>query len=282
MEKHFGNIEYLYGNASVQMPNGIFRKLSEEIKNKRGSTNIQQVAFAYVYLAVVSILYKYAHFVDIDNGTYMQNSDIKELLGYNRITKSIDKIIKKGGVLDELGLTSTTKDYPIRFEEHPTETINEICLRDFVGISEMNANDYNYNSIQNIVKNRNYEVKEPLFLTTGYDNNDYGTLYSMENTHQIRLRELLCLLFDAETNNIDIMLYFFFKAKCKGFKENMRAIALYKIIFEVGIDKTAFYNHLNILKEKGYIAVVHKGWKMPTERGSGDMEANEYYFKGVD
>src|SRR5205085_6833882 len=105
MYEHFKNIEFLYGeDVSIQIPNGIFKKLSSNIKNRNGSTNIQQTSFAYAYIVMNAFLYKYAHFVDVDNGTYIQNADIKGLLGYNKVTKTIDYIIKKGGVLDMIGL----------------------------------------------------------------------------------------------------------------------------------------------------------------------------------
>lgn len=280
MEQHFKNIKRKHGNASVRLPNGIFRDLSETIKNKGGSTNVQQVAFAYVYLITIAFLYKYAHFVDTSNRTYIQNSDIKELLGYSRTTKSIDKIIKKNGVLDELGLTLSTKDYPVTFELLHSEKINNIPMREFTTIREIDVNTYNYNTFKEIVKNRNYEIKEPLFLTEEYYGSDYGTLYSIERTHQITIDEFLSMIFGNE-NCIDFLMYGYFKSKCKGYPNNMKQIALYKIISEVGMDKTTFYAHLNLLKEKGYIAVTHKDWSMTKRKKGEDGDANEYYFKGI-
>jgi hypothetical protein len=281
MKKHFEDIGYQDGNASVRLPNSIFRDLSTSIKNKSGSTNIQQVAFAYVYLVTTAFLYKYAHFVNIDNGTYIQNSDIKELLGYNRSTKTIDKVIKKNGILDELGLTTTTKDYPVRFVMNPEENVNGIPLREFITIDELNVNDINYTTIKGIVKNRNYEVKEPLFLTTGYEGSDYGTLYGIERTHEITLKEFMAFIFDEGLNNIDFLIYGFMKSRCKGYKDNMKAMAVYKIVLEIGIDRSTFYEHLESLKKKKYIKVNHKEWKMKGEKYR-DMEANEYFWLGVE
>lgn len=276
MKEHFEGIEYLYGKSGVRLPNGIFRDLSVSIKNKSGSTNIQQVAFAYVYLITASLLYKYAHFVDVDNSTYIQNSDIKELLGYNRTTKSIDKVIKKNGILDELGLTSTTKDYPVQFFTNKEEKINNIPLREFITIGGLD----NKSVIKDIVKNRNYEVKEPLFLTTGYGENDYGTLYSIERTHEITIREFITFVFDDEMNNIDFLIYGYLKSRCKGYVNDMKSMAVYKIIMEIGIDRSTFYEHLELLKKKKYIEVNHKEWRMKGEKYKR-MEANEYFWKGV-
>lgn len=279
MYEHFYNIQFLYGNANVQIPNRVFKDLVFALKGKGGKVNIQQVSFAYGYLIIVTFLYKYAHFVDLDNGTYIQNSDIKQILGYGKTTKTVDKIIKKGGVLDQLGLTKTTKDYPIRFELHPTETINDIPLREFTTIHELDPDDYYYTTIKKIVKNPNYEVKEPLFLIQEYEGVE-GTLYSFEDTHKITIKELIHFIYSQDLDNVDFLLYAYFKSKCYGFKDNMRSIPLSVIISELGISRDAFYTHLEKLKDKGYMKVVHKGWRMPNQKYEY-MDANDYYFVGV-
>src|SRR6185437_11372928 len=151
MYNHFKNIENMYGKAYVQIPNGIFRDLSRNIKS-RNQTNIKQASFEYAYLVTIAFLYKYAHFVDVDNGTYIQNKDIKQLLGYGKTTKTIDKIIKKNGILEQIGLIKTTKDYPISVE-YTDEKINDINMREFVTISMLGTDNINYNMVKEIVKN---------------------------------------------------------------------------------------------------------------------------------
>jgi hypothetical protein len=280
MINHFESIGVTYGDVGVRLPNGVFRSLSDSIKSRGGNTNIQQVAFAYTYLVTISFLYKYTCFVDTDSGVYVQSGDIKELLGYSRITKSIDKVIKKGGILDSVGLTSTTKDYPVRFITNPHETLNGIPIREFITIGELDDNDILYSAIKSVVKNRNYEIKEPLFLTSEYSENIYGTLYGTERTHEIKLKEFLAFLADDELSNIDFLIYGYIKSRCKGYVGNKKSIAVYKIISEIGIDRSTFYNHIELLKKKKYISVNHKDWKM---KGKGYMEmlANEYIWLGL-
>lgn len=280
MINHFEGIKNQDNKSSIRLPNNIFRVLSKNIKNKNGSTNIQQVAFAYSYLISVGFLYKYAYYVDIDKGSYIQNSDIKELLGYSRGTKTIDRVIKKNGILDEIGLTTTTKEYPVRFIIDAEEQINKIPLREFVLIGDLNPDDVNYNVFKSIVKNRNYEIKEPLFLTTGCEKNDYGTLYSIERTHKITINEFMTFLIDDNLENIDLLIYGFLKSRCKGRMGNMISMPIYKIVSEIGIDKSSFYDHLSILKKKNYIKVNHKEWKRKGEHYK-KMEANEYIWIGV-
>ena len=270
MYEHFNNIRNLYGKAYVQMPNGIFNDLAKI------NQNIQQISFCFSYLVTIAFLYKYAHFVDLDNGTYVQNSDIKQILGYNKTTKTIDKFIKKNGVLEELGLIATTKDYPVEVE-YTEEKVNNINMREFKTISMLNADNIHYNMIKGIVKNRNYEIREPLFFFEY--NDDIGTLYNYENTFEITLDEFMMFVYEESLDNTDFFLYCYLKSKCYGLKYNMKQMALVNIINDLCIGKDAFYGHLNKLKEKGFVEVNHKGWR--TGEAESEIEANDYYFKGI-
>lgn len=271
MYEHFKNIENLYGEkAYVQIPNGVFRNLSQAIE-----TNISQISFAYVYLVTIAFMYKYAHYVDVDNGTYIQNNDIKQILGYGKTTKTIDKVIKKDGILEHLGLIASTKNYPVEVK-YTKEKINSVSMREFVTIEMLNTNYPNYNIIKNIVKNRNYEIKEPVFLFE-YDG-DTGSLYNYNNTHRITIKEFLTFIYNQELNNIDFMLYAFFKYKCYGLKDNTKSLSLFKITSESGIGADSFYRHLNTLKKHGYVNVLHKSWSAVSNEKN---EANEYCFNVI-
>lgn len=275
MIEHFKNIEHLYGDdAYVQIPNGIFRDLSSTIKNKSGSTNIQQTSFAYAYLVCIAILYKYAHFIDIDNGTYIQNADIKQILGYSKSTKSIDYIIKRDGVLESLGLVETTREYPISVG-YIDDKINGVKVRDFTTINMIDSSSTEYYVIKSIVKNRNYEIREPKFLFEY--NGEIGTLYDYSNTHRITIKEFINIVYSDDIDNIGFILYAYIKSKCFNLENNTKKIPLLKIVNEVGIGRDAFYNHLNKIKDLKLVDVSHKGWVMDSDKA----EVNEYRFLGM-
>lgn len=281
MIAHFKNIEYLYRKASVQLPNGIFKELSTAIRSSTDTTNANQVSFAYAYLVATAFLYKYAQFVDTDHGTYIQNSNLKELLGYGKSTKSIDRILKKDGVLDELGLTATTREYPVRFYIDPSEEIGGFPSWNFVMRNELLEDDILLPRYKEIVKNRNYEIKEPLFLTTGYKDNDYGTLYSLERTHEITIHEFLTFFEGDAFNNIDFLAYSYLKARCKGYRYQTKALSLTRICGELGMEASTFLLHLKKLEERKFIIVKHGKWRMPQKDRFIRMESNEYRWKGV-
>ncbi|UGO46299.1 transcriptional regulator [Bacillus phage vB_BanS_Chewbecca] len=275
MIDNFNNIQKLYGNVSVQIPNWIFRSLSESTKGKVQRTNVKQSSFAYAYVVTIAFLYKYAHFVDLENGTYIQNKDIKQILGYDPSTKTIDKVIKKDGILDSIGLTSTTKKYPVTFE-YTAEEINGFPIREFTTIDMLTVDDVNYSKYKEIVKNRNYTVKEPTFF---FDNQgDVGTLYNYNNTHTITLQEFIEFVYNEDLDNVDFFLYGFFKSKCYGLNKNERGISQAIIISEIGLSTETFHNHIKVLEKKRYLSVERKKWRVDC----GDvLEPNVYTFKGV-
>lgn len=251
--------------------------LSDTIKGKNNKSNVQQIAFAYSYIVAVSFLYKYTHFVDLNNETYVQNADIKEILGYNRNTKTIDKVIKKDGILDLMGITRTTKNYPIYHIDDLSNSINGIPIRELTYIEDIEKDDGIRMILKDIVRNRNYEIKEPLFMSEAFGNRDYSTIYSYESTHKITLDEFIDIIFDEETNNVDFLLYCYFKCKCKGFKKDTRMISLNTITRDTGMDSSTFYRHISILKERKYIDVEHKGW----QTDFNTVESNDYCWKGI-
>lgn len=275
MIAHFKNIQYLYGDdAYIQMPNDIFKNLSRNIKNRSGSTNIRQSSFAYVYLVCIGFLYKYAQFVDLNNGTYIQNTDIKQILGYSKSTKSIDHIIKKNGVLENIGLIKTTKNYPVSVI-YGEDEYNNLKIREFITINNIDKDSTIYNKVKSIVKNRNYEIKEPTYMFEY--NGNIGTLYDYSNTHKITINEFIKLVYDERFDNIDFMLYFFFKSRCYNLnKSNTKSISLIQIINEIGMGKDAFYAHLKIMKDNSILSVIHKEWV-----NGGKGESNEYSFIGI-
>jgi len=274
MIENFNNIQKLYGDASVQIPNHIFKTLSQ-IVDKQGRSNVKQVSFAYAYIVTIAFLYKYTHYVDLETDTYIQNKDIKQILGYDATTKTIDKVIKKEGILDNLGLTTTTKEYPVTFE-YTEEEINEYPIREFITINMLDVDDINYSRYKDIVKNRNYTVKIPNFF---FENEgDVGTLYNYNNTHKITLKEYMKFIYEEDLDNVDLYLYAFFKYKCLGLQGNARGLSQSILIAETGIAKDTFQKHVRNLEKHKWLSVQRRKWRVNLDEGG---EPNIYRFKSV-
>ena len=278
MIEHFKKIEFLYGsNCSIYIPNEVFKDLTTVLKSIKGG-NIKELSFSYAYLVTVGFLYRYANYVDVDEGTYIQNRNIKELLGYSHTTKTVDKIIKKNGILDMMGLTDTIKNYPVFFNLEEGE-INKCNIVEFTTIDELDDKD----KYKSIVKNRNFEVKDPTYITSGYKDREYGTLYDTQNTHRVTIGEFIKFIEDEKLNNTDFLLYCYFKSKCKGFKKNKRELSLSIILSDIDISQESFYRYLKNLKDMKFIKVKHRGGWVVLENNDESVKcrANEYTFLGI-
>ena len=105
--------------------------------------------FAFSYYWLVSYLWKYSKY----GYREINNQDIKRILGVSPVEKRMDYITKKKGVLDSIGLTETTRNFPIN------TTITE---QD--GIVVTTLSDVDDEIAQDFLKNYNsrYECKKPL------------------------------------------------------------------------------------------------------------------------
>lgn len=269
------SIKQLYGNAYIQVPNDIFKKISHSIGNE--NTDVRQISFAYSYVLVVSFLYKYTKYIDVDSNTYVQNSDIKELLGYSKKTKTIDYIIKKNGLLDLIGLTETTKIIPLSSYYEDSE-ISNIKIKKFLFNNSIEKNDY-YNDYKNIVKNRNYEIKKPLFFFN--NNGDIGTLYDYSNTHKITIDELLYFLNSPKLDVTDLTIYSFIKSKCNNLNKNSYCISLSETKKDLLISNDTFYRKIKILKDLSLINVNRNRSYYKIENNDDYHEPNTYSFLGL-
>lgn len=266
----FISINELEGdNAHVQIPNSIFSEIERGIFEYKGKKDVRQVAFAYTYILSVAILYKYCKFVDVDNDTYTQKSDMKKFLGYSKTTKTVDYLIKKGGMLENIGILETSKDIPIYYNSKFRK--DDIGDYDFMMMSEVDDDDKEL--ISKIVKNRNYEIQKPIFLFC--NDGDLGTLYDYSNTHRVEVRELVEMInkgFDV----VDMLIYFYIKSRCKINVTSRRRLSLSIIFSDIGIGNNAFYSRIDKLQKLGIIKVDHKGWS-----NTGTGESNDYKFIGM-
>lgn len=264
VKEHIDQLIFTFGEeAYVQVPNTIFKDLTNVISVTKN--NISHCGFSYCYLVLNALLYKYAFFVDVDSMRYMQKKDFKQALGYRETTKSIDPIIKKGGLLDNSGLTATISNYP-SITYMNDEKLGRNNMREYIGINELS--DVRLKDIHNkIVRNKNFTVKEPLFLFERDD--DLGTLYDYRNTHKIKASEIRYLLGSENLDNVDFYIYSYIKSQCGS--NEYSELAVTKIVNEIGISRHCFYKHLASIEDK-MVKVERGGWSDISYR----MEINKY------
>jgi len=93
--------------SKIFMPNEIFGDLQKNIDNP------SHIAFAYSYIYFVTWAYRYAKYGTVNE--LIDQKFIKKILGYNPTYKNLDYLIKKDGILEQIGYIRTEKDFPIAY-----------------------------------------------------------------------------------------------------------------------------------------------------------------------
>lgn len=238
------------------MPNEIFEDL-------KVSVNANNIPLAYSYYYLISYLYRYAKY---DHHLYT-SSDIKEILGYNpksgygSKSSPMNDLLKKDGILDQIGYTRTEKDFPVYAEYK-------------------NANDeglvFNYYSEpdfregfkrRNINVGKRYTVKFPVkaFYRTQEDEEDNyenGTFFEIENTHQIPVEVFMFCMSNKELGVKGFYTYCYLQYRnnyCKYYakKHNLvhrgYDVSLDKLQKELGMTKSTLKRTLDPLKKYNLI-----------------------------
>lgn len=199
-------IEYMHrqDNYTIYTPNEIFEEL------KRSNIKPVHLPFAYSYYFLVSYLYKMCAYDEITPS----QKEIKEWLGFSGNNKTIDYIIKKGGILDQLLYTQTTTDYPVSYHKDEYDDIEFDTVQ--------NEDDY----MKELYRSRHsarYIIKYPVKCFSRYPVDDLncldGTFYQMFDTHRTELATIQFMLSHSELGITGFYIYQFLLYKCDKFPE---------------------------------------------------------------
>lgn len=264
--------DYKGYESNIYMPNEIFDELKGNIKNT------PHVAFAYSYVYLITWLYRYVkHTNGID---VISNSTIKEILGYNSNTRTINYLIKKNGLLDQMGYTSTERDFPVQvaFEDGALE---------FLLVSELDDKSnpkYCYEfSTEKVVRDDiplNFTIKKPVkAFEREVDENGCieveGTFYDIENTHCIPFEIFMYCMSNEDIGCTGFYLYAYLKHKNDLF-ENGYDVSLESLTFETGIAERTLDKYLGMLKSYKMIDFRHNQEFFAMGLKKEDRKANTY------
>jgi hypothetical protein len=180
-------LQYYEKESKVFMPNEIFIDLKGAVYNS------PHLAFAYSYTYLVTWLYRYAKHMSKDG--LIDNGKLKEILGYNAITKGLDYLTKKNGLLDQLGCTETVKDFPTlwTFEDGDLEF-------------EMYSENKEMLTTWNLPGK--YSIKYPVKAFHRYDEDVLdGTFYEIASTHCIPFEVFMFCMSNNLIGTIGFYLY---------------------------------------------------------------------------
>lgn len=228
-------------NNDIFMPNEIFNDLKNVLSNS------SHLAFAYSYYYLISWLYRYAIY---GNDIYTTDT-IKEILGYYKNNKTVNYIIKKNGLLDNMGYTQLQSDYPVfwTFED------NELS---FTMLSEY---DIETQKLLKSKASRNYKIKVPLKgiyrteedINEGYES---GTFYEIDNTHHIPFDVFLFCVSNENIGVIGFYLWSYLKMK-NQIHSSGYDVSIDYLAKETGVKRSSTVKYLNVLKSHRMIICLH-------------------------
>ncbi|MCC3645831.1 hypothetical protein JGK52_03915 [Cytobacillus oceanisediminis] len=258
-------LQYNEKEFKIFIANEVFEDLKGAIKNS------PHLAFAYSYLFIITWLYRYAKHMSRDG--LIDNGKIKEILGYNSMTKGLDYIIKKNGLLDKLGYTITSKDFPIAW------TFNQFEGLEFLMYSEQKE------LLEVWELPRKYSIKYPVkaferTLDEAGNIEQEGTFFEVENTHMIPFEVFMYCMDNKDIGTIGFYLYSYIK-RMNDFYADGWDISIENMVLETGIAEKTLLRYLDKLKKFNLIQAVHNQEYFclaldPKERKANTYIANEF------
>jgi hypothetical protein len=240
----------------IYIPNEIF----DDFKVIESTT---QRAFAYSYYYYINYLYRYCMWIDGDGEKFTQER-IKQKIGYSPTNKKINHIIKKDGVLDQIGYTETTNNYPLSYSYHED-------FIEFSTISEFKDQIISAND-------RNFRIKKPIKSFYRYplsQKQDFldGTYYQVEYTHRINYSIFNNIMSNEELQTVGFYIYAYLKHKSDIFKLGYQRsfVALGQ---ELGFSDKTIRKYVDKLEELGLIKVLRMKFDMSLQEDQ--REANVY------
>lgn len=258
--------------SKLYMPNEIFEDLISKVKNT------PHIAFTYAYIYLITWLYRYCKYKG--GSDVLSNTAIKKILGYSAGTRTINYIIKKNGLTDQIGYTVTDRDIPIgvQFED------NEL---NFTLLSELDDRDnpkYSYaNSGEKYIRDTfpmNFTFKYPVkaFERVVDEKGNVeieGTYFVVENTHLVPFETFLYCMSNENINCTGFYLYCFLKHKNDIY--GGYDISLEDLSEETGMAERTLDKYLGMLKKYKMIDFKHNQKFFAIGLRQEERKANTYY-----
>ncbi|WP_150284749.1 hypothetical protein [Rummeliibacillus sp. TYF-LIM-RU47] len=253
--------------SKVFIPNEIFKDLQKsEIKSLH-------VPVAYCYYYLTNWLYRYTKY-DVP---FIDNKQMKEILGYHKDQKTIDYIIKKDGLLDQIGYTQTVKDLPLLWEFDEFEGLK------FSMLSEMD--EFNQKYIKEHLS-RKYSIKYPVkAFERAYDDegniDQEGTFYDVSDTHCIPFEVFIYCMSNEKLGCTAFYLYSYISRMNDKFDEGWD-IPIKKLIEETNIPKKTLERYLDQMKQYKMIEVIYNQEYFCLALDASQRKANTYIINEFD
>ena len=243
--------------STIYMSNQYFEIIKELKDSKKLKTT--HMGFVYAYMYLQSYMFRnttYEYFVPTVK-------DIKEMLGYSPIQKSLDYIIKENGLLDTEKLTVSDNDFPII-----NEFSEELGL-EFTTLSDLNSPVENYTERfrqdKGIRKSQGYKYPVLSFYESldeytelSLDNNG-GTFFEVGFTTEIPFDVFAYCMSNSELGDTGFYLYAYLK-HMNNFAEKKETdySATYETIGKkTGLSEKTVQRYMEALRRYNLVSTSH-------------------------
>lgn len=248
----FNIISYNEKELPIYVPNEIF----QDFKNGIGITTPSHLSFAYSYYYLSCYLYRYTKY---GLGDKFTDSTILAYLGYSPSTKKLNYITKKNGLLDQIGYTMTTNDFPVDWN------LDEYGMPKFTLYKEFCKE--NQELIMNPQQSKNFKVKFPVKAFYRHDWSliekvHDGTFFEADNTHCIDVDKFIKIMSNDKLGTTGFYLYGFLVYKCNKHNNNYMTTFNY-LNDDIGVSVRTLKDYVKELGTSGLIKVQNNGKEKP-------------------
>ncbi|PFN77607.1 hypothetical protein COJ85_32070 [Bacillus sp. AFS076308] len=251
-------LQYDVMESKIFIPNEIFDDLKgANIKNN------PHLTFSYSYIYFATWIYRYAKHLNCTEG-FIDNEKMKEILRYNPTNKDLVYLIKKNGLLEQLGYTKTVKDFPTSW------TYDEIEGIEFDMYSEHKED------LRHLNLSRKFSVKLPVKAFHRYEPDELdGTFYEVANTHCIPFEVFMYCMAKNEIGSTGFYLYSYIKRMNDMYPKGWD-VALHKMSKETAIPESTLDEYIGVLRKYRMINVQHNQELFSLAMRIEDRKANTY------
>lgn len=237
-------------NERHESKNFIVNEVFKDLKSNLSSTS--HIAFSYSYLYLVQWLYRQTKYFNVEE--IIDNSKLKEILGYDKNNRTMNYLIKKGGLLDKINYLETTRDYPVSWTFTKDEPLEFLMSSD---LDFEDAKEY-----LPLIPKRFY-LKKPL---KGFDNRMVvikgeemeasGVFYQIDCTHSIPFEVFMYCMSKEALGCVAFYLYSYLKHR-NDIHVGGVDVSLDNLAKETGISRRSVNKYIGLLKSYKMIDFKH-------------------------
>jgi hypothetical protein len=212
-------------------------------------------AFFLSYYYLSSFMYRNLVHSKIAEVSMFSPTNLKRLLSAGRISQTYDYIVKKKGMLEQLGWTVTERDYPIYFNIENGEIV------DVVSLIQARNDGYILDDLP-----KTFYIHKPLKAFYRYENNDDqkyfdGHFFDYKETIKVLTEAFVSILSNKVLGFSGFYFYCYLRYKSNQIffkKYRGMPISHEKIAKDIGLRPKTLQNFTRELKQMGLIDVQHR------------------------